>query len=173
MAQRVTIGPPGSILDWDNWGKPVTDAINEFDTYINGSWVSYATPTLLQASVSNPTQGNSIYQAEYFRSGARWINVRFRIQIGSTFTAGSGNYRIMLPFAASAGSSNSMVGAMWVNDSGLSLRTGLVTLDGQTAYATLWYNNAAASIVVLTNTGPGSAWATNDAIVGNFGYEPA
>jgi len=30
MTDRITIGPPGSILDWDNWGKPVTDAINDF-----------------------------------------------------------------------------------------------------------------------------------------------
>jgi hypothetical protein len=32
---RIVIGPPGSILDWDNWGKPVTDAINEFDVTIS------------------------------------------------------------------------------------------------------------------------------------------
>lgn len=31
MSTRITIGPPGTKLDWDNWGKPVTDLLNEFD----------------------------------------------------------------------------------------------------------------------------------------------
>lgn len=34
MATRITIGPPGSKLDWDNWGKPVTDLLNEHDDRI-------------------------------------------------------------------------------------------------------------------------------------------
>lgn len=48
MANRINIGPKGSKLDWDNWGKPVTDAINEYDTEIialtPGAW---STITLL------------------------------------------------------------------------------------------------------------------------------
>lgn len=31
MATRIVIGPPGSKLDWDNWGKPATDLLNEYD----------------------------------------------------------------------------------------------------------------------------------------------
>jgi hypothetical protein len=34
MPIRITIGPPGTKLDWDNWGKPVTDVINEHDDRI-------------------------------------------------------------------------------------------------------------------------------------------
>lgn len=34
MANRVNIGPKGSKLDWDNWGKPVTDAINDYENRI-------------------------------------------------------------------------------------------------------------------------------------------
>lgn len=34
MANRINIGPPGSILDWDNWGSVVTNLLNEYDTSI-------------------------------------------------------------------------------------------------------------------------------------------
>lgn len=37
MANRVNIGAKGSKLDWDNWGKPVTDAINDHDTQLQNS----------------------------------------------------------------------------------------------------------------------------------------
>ena len=37
MANRVNIGPKGSKLDWDNWGKPVTDAINDHDVQLLNS----------------------------------------------------------------------------------------------------------------------------------------
>ena len=29
MTNIVNIGPKGSKLDWDNWGKPITDAVNQ------------------------------------------------------------------------------------------------------------------------------------------------
>jgi hypothetical protein len=35
VVNRINIGPKGSKLDWDNWGKPVTDAINEHDTRLS------------------------------------------------------------------------------------------------------------------------------------------
>ena len=34
MANRVNIGPQGTKLDWTNWGKPVTDAINDHENRI-------------------------------------------------------------------------------------------------------------------------------------------
>ena len=40
MTNKITIGPPGSKLDWDNWGKPVTDAINELFGSID-TWHSF------------------------------------------------------------------------------------------------------------------------------------
>jgi hypothetical protein len=37
----VQIGPKGSKLDWDNWGKPITDAVNTlWDTVILGPQVA-------------------------------------------------------------------------------------------------------------------------------------
>jgi len=37
MANRVNIGPKGSKLDWDNWGKPMTDAVNDHDDQLLNS----------------------------------------------------------------------------------------------------------------------------------------
>lgn len=37
MANRVNIGPKGSKLDWDNWGKPITDAVNDHDVQLLNS----------------------------------------------------------------------------------------------------------------------------------------
>jgi hypothetical protein len=34
MANRVNIGAKGSQLDWDNWGKPMTDAVNDYENRI-------------------------------------------------------------------------------------------------------------------------------------------
>ena len=31
MPNRINIGAKGTKLDWDNWGKPITDAVNEHD----------------------------------------------------------------------------------------------------------------------------------------------
>jgi hypothetical protein len=141
--------------------------------YDQNDWVDYSATFTLTASTSNPTQGNSIYKAEYLQIAKKTIHVRIRIDIGSTFTAGSGNYRFALPFTAATNASNSTAGSMWINDSGTALRGGWATLDSQTTYATAWYINAATTITALGSAGSGTAWANSDVIILNFTYEPA
>src|SRR6266496_5746060 len=95
------------------------------------NWTDYTTVApsggsafAITASTTAPTQGNSTYRAEYQRNTFN-CNVRIHIDIGSTFAAGSGNYRFGLPFTASANASTATAGALWINDSGTALRMGV------------------------------------------------
>jgi hypothetical protein len=36
MVNRIVVPMPNGKLDWDNWGKPITDAVNQHDTFITG-----------------------------------------------------------------------------------------------------------------------------------------
>jgi hypothetical protein len=136
-------------------------------------WTDYSSTFTLTASTTSPTKGNSIYLAEWLKVGKKGIHVRIRIDIGSTFSAGSGNYRFSLPTTASTNASTSTVGSVWINDSGTALRMGVVTLDSITTYATAWYQSAATAVGLLGSGGSGTAWATGDVVIINFLFEPA
>jgi hypothetical protein len=141
--------------------------------YDQEDWVDYSASFTLTASTTNPTKGNSSYVAQYLQVAKKCIHVRIRIDIGSTFSAGSGTYQFLLPSAASTASSNCVSSAMWINDSGTALRGGFITLNSVTTYATAWYINAATTLAALGSGGSGTAWATSDVILLDFVYEPA
>lgn len=58
----IVIGPKGSKLDWDNWGKPMTDAVNSHSAQLtNGAEVrdgaiSASTPLLASAAYTSETE---------------------------------------------------------------------------------------------------------------------
>ena len=68
-----------------------------------GAMVSY-TPTWT-ASTTNPALGNGTLVGKYLRIG-NMCYVRIRLQLGSTSTTGSGNWRFALPFTAQTNSGN-------------------------------------------------------------------
>jgi hypothetical protein len=136
-------------------------------------WVDYSSTFTLTASTTSPTKGNSTYLAEYVKVAKKLIHVRIRIDIGSTFSAGSGNYRFSLPVTASTNAGQVTVGTGWINDSGTAFRGAWITFDTQTAYATAWYQNGATSVGQLGSAGSGTAWATGDSIQIQFAFEPA
>lgn len=141
--------------------------------YDQNDWVDYTATFTLTASTTSPTQGNSTYKAEYVQVAKKAIHVRIRIDIGSTFSAGSGNYRFSLPSTATSNASNGTAGTAWINDSGTAIRGAWVTLDSQTTYASAWYTSAATALTVVNSAGTGTAWATGDVMILNFLYEPA
>jgi hypothetical protein len=101
MTDRITIGPPGSILDWDNWGKPITDAVNEHDQRLNlpengfsavgavestasGTYVNKGgTSTFSFTKVLSTTRLFVVFASTFFTS-AGTAGVSFALQIDGT-----------------------------------------------------------------------------------------
>jgi hypothetical protein len=137
-------------------------------------WVDYSASFTLTASVTPPTKGDSTYLAEYLQDHAGLIHVRIKILIGSTFVAGSGNYRFLLPVAASTNAITTYGGSMFVNDSGTAYRNGQPSpVDGTSTYFLCTYMSAASAASILGSAGTGTAWANGDSIIINMCYEPA
>lgn len=132
------------------------------------TWVDYSSSFAVTAAVTNPTKGNSIYVAKYVLIG-QTVHFTFKVTIGSTWGIGSGAYNFGVPFPAKA--DRVAVGSAWLNDSGTAIRSGVATFDASaTALRVFPYNLTAAP---LDSAGPGTAWATNDAIMVSITYEQA
>lgn len=96
MATRITIGPPGTKLDWDNWGKPVTDLLNEHDDRIvvleaqqTSAQLAYtqngtmATSTVVGTEVAMAGWTGGVSPTFLFKAG--WVYVAI-VQVGVTDT---------------------------------------------------------------------------------------
>jgi hypothetical protein len=132
-------------------------------------WTDYSGTFTLTATTTNPTKGNSTYLARYRRpDGSDKVDVEIYILIGSTFAAGSGLYRFLLPVAASANAILSAVGAVYVADVGTAGRTAVARILDATHVECLRNGDAS----VFTNTLP-QTWATGDIIQISISYEAA
>lgn len=129
----------------------------------DGTWIDYSSSFTLTASTTNPTKGNSSYEARYTKMG-RLVVCQFRILIGSTFSAGSGVYQFSLPVTAL---NNHAVGNGTIVDAGTAVRAG-ASLVQYGSSMTLVQMVLGTSQV--TNSSP-QAWASGDAINGTYIYE--
>ena len=180
----ITVPAADSQLDVVTFGAPVANAINDLNDRVtvleSTDWAPYSPAggiNVLRASTTNPTQGSTGYLAEYFVNNNNLIQVRmqFTIDTGGGFSAGSGNWRFMLPPAyptMTLNSARTLTGAVFINDSGTALRTGVVYGDSNQTYVTVFYDNGSA-LATLGSGGPGTAWQTGDAMAFSFFYEPA
>jgi hypothetical protein len=147
--------------------------VNQINSLTAPGWVSYGTSTtVLTASTTNPTMGNSTFTADYRRAAdnSDLVIARMTITIGSSFSAGSGNYRFLLPTNASTKSQNASVGTFWINDFGTAFRVGSALIGGAT-YVELHPHNGTGG--PYGSGGPGTAWASGDVIKWQIEYEPA
>lgn len=166
MADRITIGPPASKLDWDNWGKPMTDAVNEHDELINTAWVT-SLPTF-SSSGGGAALGNGLRNGRYKSLGAiGLILYEFHFIFGSTSTFGSGFFRVSLPVNASVSSQGMSKGIAYFYDTGTLTRCGGLRFDGVTHIIA-----DHPTLGVVTSTVP-HTWANTDEFVGQIFYEPA
>ncbi|WP_345301187.1 hypothetical protein, partial [Dactylosporangium matsuzakiense] len=137
-------------------------------------WVAYGTSgTILQAATTNPTLGaGTTWSAHYRRQSAvsTMVTVRMQFTIGSGFNAGSGSYRFLLPFQASANAIAGGCGSWYINDSGTQFRTGTVTINSLGIYCELVFDGQTGG--PISSAGPGTAWATGDNIRIQLDYEP-
>lgn len=135
-----------------------------------GAWTDYSSSFVLTATTTNPTKGGSTYTARYVQIG-QTIIYQFRILIGAGFAVGSGNYRISLPVAAQASAPSIARGTAFLNDAATASRLGILRVATSTYLQVEFLNGA--SVVLLGDTGPGSAWTTGDAVDGSIIYEAA
>lgn len=139
--------------------------------YVYRGWADTSSSFVLGAATTPPTKGNSVYNVKWCRT-PNAVFFRGRIEIGTTFSAGSGTYRIPLPVNAYNSGDGIACGEVMINDSGTALRGGLV-LIGDLTFATLYYHNAAGTLTDVSSGGPGTAWAANDWFSWQMIYRPA
>jgi hypothetical protein len=144
---------------------------DQIDALTSQAWTAYGTDTtIVTTTTTSPTKGNSTWSAEYRRPpNSNLVMARFRYDIGSTFSAGSGLYRFLLPIAMSASALSRDLGIGLVNDQGTAYRT-LIAVPTDTTHLYLVRPDNGSP---LDNNGPGTAWASTDIIRFNITYEPA
>lgn len=131
-----------------------------------GTYVDYSSTFTLTGSTGNPTKGTSTYLAEYMWINRSLIRVRIRLNLLTGFVAGSGTVQLSVPFDATATAVVAEVGQWWLNDSGVALRSGVVTFGG-TTFVVLYSDAAGAAIAF-----GGTPFDLADTFSATFEYEP-
>lgn len=150
-------------------GQRLTAA--QLENIIAPGWTDYSSSLTLTAVTTNPTKGNSTYTSNYRRStGSDMVVFRGRIIIGSTFSAGSGAYRLSLPVTAASGAVSNTTGSVYVLDSGTAHRVMVCNILSTTTME-IAVELAGA---ILGSGGPaGAGWATSDEIRWTITYQAA
>lgn len=129
------------------------------------AWTTYAGFTIT-ASTTNPAKGNSTYIARYKQIG-KTVQLAFKVDIGSTFSPGSGTYSFSLPVAANG--ALLAQGVAKVFDSGTANLVAAIDPVGSTTCQVTIHNSGGS----LGSAGPGTPWAGGDYIRGSITYEAA
>lgn len=125
-----------------------------------GAWTSY-TPTLT-AVTTNPTLGNSTISGRYKSLDSTTYIVVVSLAIGSTFSAGSGEYKFSLPSGVTAGAVSQVI-SCHVLDSGTARYAGIgLIVGGLTVIHPLVIADATGTRILSHNVP--ITWATGDAI---------
>lgn len=131
---------------------------------LDGAWTSY-TPTLT-ATVTNPTVVNGTLVGAYKLIGTKTCAFRVAYARGSSDTAGSGSWRVALPFT----SGGRQIAAFSVIDSGTSYYVGIAQISSGSAttgdlnVAQAPNTNSTAGATTITHNSP-FTWATNDELI--------
>jgi hypothetical protein len=166
MVNRVNIGAKGTKLDYDNWGVPITQAINDHDAQLiqmNGPWV-VASNILWSSTGTQPVLGNGTLTGHYNRFGTNRVIFTFQLTMGSTTTFGTGTWFIRVPITPTADAVNESVGATWLLDAGTLDKIGVIKFENTTDLTLI-----AATGGTVSPTNP-HTWAVNDKIRGEMIY---
>lgn len=150
-------------------GSGLETILDQIESVTCPGWTDYTSSFTLAASTTNPTLGNSSLIARYRKPiDSDIVHVQIKLTIGSTFSAGSGDYQWPLPVAEASPFTGSGHGTI---------------LDlGSAFYVTNAINMSASTIIIYrdgagTPTGSGGtgggAWATGDYVLINYVYEAA
>jgi hypothetical protein len=156
---RRTIQSERKIVDQDSPNRP-----KSYDTTTSG-WTVY-TPTWT-GSLSNPAIGDGKIEGRFFKQGSLII-YNGLINVGSTTTFGSGDWRISLPVACANNDPNVAIGSLYLLDAGTRNYTGITYMFGTNAFYMINDNSTGAVGPTIPFT-----WATNDLIRWTIVYEAA
>lgn len=131
----------------------------QIDSLTAPGWVDYSGTFTITATVTPPTKGNSTYVARYRQpASSDVLDVEVYISIGSTFVAGSGTYRFLLPTAMP--SAELVACHATINESGIAFRSGGSSIVDTTHFEA-W---ADGSNAVIGSSGlfSGGGWTAGD-----------
>jgi hypothetical protein len=109
------------------------------------------------ASTTNPTIGNGTLAGRYNKDG-KAIDAFVELVIGSTTSAGTGNYAFAMPFQAAAGMA--YTGAVWLFRNGVTFRTGTALITSGATTALIYFDGVAGQF----GSGTPYALATGDVV---------
>lgn len=145
--------------------EPTEADVQSWVNFGNAAWTDYGTDTtILTATTTNPTKGNSTWVARYVQYN-RTVHMAMQYVIGSTFSAGSGSYIIQLPVAADT--TAPVVGSVLINEAGVAIRVGAVTTVTSTGLY-LFFDGGQA-----TSSGLSTSWTTGDYWKASLTYQAA
>lgn len=151
------------------WATLITDEVNSLSTSVasmTAAWTSYSGTFTLTASSVNPSLGNSTVTARYRQVG-KTADIDITIVIGSTFTAGTGDYRFSIPVTLR--STTQGAGACYVLDLGTAHKGG-GTVFPQSTTALQVANPSGSNLI---GAAAPQVWATGDMILLSFRGELA
>lgn len=83
MANRINIGPKGSKLDWDNWGKPITDAVNDHDARLGYQENGISNTRAVESGIS-PAAYQNVGGTSSFSFTKAADGTRLRVDLATT-----------------------------------------------------------------------------------------
>lgn len=136
--------------------KAVADAAVQLALF-TGALTDYSSTFTVTAATTSPTKGNSTYTVKYMTVGKMlWYSAK--IVIGSTWSAGSGDYYLLVPAALDI-TIGQVVPAV-VTDAGTGFRVCQAKPFDSTHLMVLRPDQASA----IGSAGPGTAWGNGDTI---------
>lgn len=123
---RINIGPPGSILDWDNWGSVATNLLNEYDDRVTAL-------ELEQGALGTPA--TSLSAGTPAPNGGPGTETRDAVLGNYIFAAVAGRrYRATLDTAKMSVNANNTLCVIRIRNGGASTPTAASPLIAETSY---------------------------------------
>lgn len=162
--------PAGSAAP--NVPQDMSNLAADVDAHLTTTLGSTAWTPAFGSSITTPSMNNSTQTGRYWQTMGARVDVWARIRIGTTFSAGGGNYSLTLPVPSSATYTRQILQAayfdfsagLWYSGVAIAGEDASAGVDNQSE-AKLFYNtNTAVNLAAVTTTAPFS-WFTGDLVL--------
>jgi hypothetical protein len=150
---------------WEHIENTANDVDADVTATWGATWTDYSSSFALTGQTTSPTKGNSTYSARYRRTGLHSIEYTGRLQIGSTFVAGSGALQLSVPVAATDSVAFGGCGSWWALDSTHAIYCGAVVFNDSSH---LWMYRSGDTTAVTFATW---TWSSGDELRWTIKYE--
>ena len=101
---------------WEHIENTANDVDADVTATWGAGWTDYSSSFALTGQTTSPTKGNSTYGARYRRTSLHSILYTGRLQLGSTFSAGTGLVFLSVPVTAADAAGFGACGAWYAID---------------------------------------------------------